>query len=107
MIPARAGPGLGTFRVVHDGPFIAGAKTTVLFQYHVGESGLQVAQKFVWACRTPAGKSPVPPQQRYWDELVQGSPALSPFHPVTRPRGRESRRGGCRARGDGAHARAG
>ena len=25
---------------------------------------------------------PVPPQQRYWDELVQGVPPTSPFHPV-------------------------
>ena len=71
MIPAPAGPGLGTFRVVHDGPFIAGAKTTVLFQYHVGESGLQVGAKVRVGVPNTGWEVPVPPQQRYWDELIQ------------------------------------
>lgn len=83
MIPPTAPPTLGTFRVVHDGPFVAGMRTTVHFEYVAGEAGLRPGAKVRVGVPNTGWEEPVPPQQRYWDELVQGaSRRLAPFHPT-------------------------
>ena len=83
MIPPTAGPEFGTFNLQHDGDFIAGMKTTVLFEYEVGEKGLHAGGQIRVGVPNTGWEEPVPPQQRYWDELIQnGSRRLAPFHPV-------------------------
>ena len=83
MIPPPAPPELGQFRVLHDGPFVAGMRTTVTFEYEVGPAGLPAGSQFRVGVPNTGWEQPVPPQQRYWDELVQGDARrLAPFHPV-------------------------
>lgn len=83
MIPLPAPANMGTFRVVHNGPFVAGMRTSVVFEYVVGESGLKAGAKVRIGVPNTGWEVPVPPQQRYWDELVQGANRrLAPFHPV-------------------------
>ena len=83
MIPATASPTLGVFRVLHDGPFIAGMHTTVVFEYEVGEEGIAAGGKIRVGVPNTGWEAPVVPQQRYWDELIKnGSRRLAPFHPV-------------------------
>lgn len=83
MIPPPAPAALGQFRVVHDGPFVAGVRTTVVFEYEVGPAGVRPGGKVRVGVPNTGWERPVPPQQRYWDELVQGSDRrLAPFHPV-------------------------
>ena len=83
MIPPHGSPASGSFRVGHDGPFVAGMRTTVLFEYEAGPAGLAPGSKLRVGVPNTGWERPVPPQQRYWDELVQnGSRRLAPFHPV-------------------------
>lgn len=83
MIPPQAPASMGTFRVRHDGPFVAGMRTTVFFEYEVGAAGLPAGARLRVGVPNTGWEEPVPPQQRYWDELVQnGSRRLAPFHPV-------------------------
>jgi hypothetical protein len=83
MIPTPASPTLGTFRVRHDGPFVAGMRTTVTFEYEAGSAGLRAGARVRVGVPNTGWEEPVPPQQRYWDELIQnGSRRLAPFHPV-------------------------
>jgi hypothetical protein len=83
MIPPAASPELGHFRVLHDGPFVAGMRTSVVFEYRVGDAGLPAGAKVRVGLPNTGWEAPVPPQQRYWDELVQnGARRLAPFHCV-------------------------
>ena len=68
--------------MLHDDPFIAGMRTTVVFEYEVGATGLAAGGQFRVGVPNTGWEAPVPPQQRYWDELVQGAARrLAPFHP--------------------------
>lgn len=79
----QAPASLGTFEMVHDGPFIAGALTTITFRYTAGKDGLKSGARIRVGIPNTGWEMPVPPQQRYWDELVQGSDRrLAPFHPT-------------------------
>src|SRR5688500_2376273 len=83
MIPEQASLESGSFRVLHDGPIVAGMRTALVFEYAVGEAGLKAGGKFRVGLPNTGWEAPVPPQQRYWDELIQGaSRRLAPFHPV-------------------------
>lgn len=83
MIAPCADEALGRFTVEHEGPFLAGMRTTVRFRYVVGEAGLQARGRIRVGVPNTGWEMPVPPQQRYWDELVSGSERrLAPFHPV-------------------------
>jgi hypothetical protein len=83
MIPAAAAPALGSFRVIHDGPIVAGMRTSLIFEYRAGEDGLRAGARIRIGVPNTGWEEPVPPQQRYWDELVLGSDRrLAPFHPV-------------------------
>lgn len=83
MILEKAPASLGTMEMLHDGPFIAGALTTVAFRYTVGTEGLKSGAKIRVGIPNTGWEMPVPPQQRYWDELVQGANRrLAPFHPT-------------------------
>jgi hypothetical protein len=83
MIPAPAPIELGRFRVFHEGPFVAGMRTTVGFEYEVGPAGVAMGARFRVGLPNTGWEEPVPPQQRYWDELIQGTARrLAPFHPV-------------------------
>lgn len=83
MMPPHAPAALGTFRVVHDGPFVAGMRTVVHFEFEVGEAGLAEGAKFRVGLPNTGWDAPVVPQQRYWDELVTGAARrLAPFYPV-------------------------
>jgi hypothetical protein len=83
MIPPQAPADLGTFQMCHDGPFIAGMRTSVRFEYRAGEAGLRLGARIRFGVPNTGWQEPVPPQQRYWDELVQGTDRrLAPFHPV-------------------------
>lgn len=74
---------LGSVEMLHEGPFIAGTLTTVTFRYSVGSAGLKAGARLRIGIPNTGWEMPVPPQQRYWDELVQGSDRrLAPFHPV-------------------------
>jgi hypothetical protein len=58
-------------------------RTTVVFEYQVGEAGVTPGGKIRVGVPNTGWEAPVPPQQRYWDELVQNSSRrLAPFHPV-------------------------
>src|ERR1051326_6576928 len=82
-IPPQAPTSLGTFQMCHDGPFVAGMRTSVRFQYRAGEAGLRRGGRLRFGVPNTGWQQPVPPQQRYWDELVQGADRrLAPFHPV-------------------------
>lgn len=83
MIPPPAPANLGTFRLRHDaGAFVAGMRTTVVFEFEVGPVGLRPGARLRVGVPNTGWERPVPPQQRYWDELVQGSSRrLAPFHP--------------------------
>lgn len=83
MIPAQAPAELGQFRVLHDGPFVAGMHAEMSFAYEVGEAVLAAGGKIRVGLPNTGWQEPVPPQQRYWDELVQGiARRLAPFHPT-------------------------
>lgn len=87
MILEKAPKTLGMMEMQHDGapgePFIAGALTTVVFRYTAGADGLKQGAKVRVGVPNTGWEMPVPPQQRYWDELVQGSERrLAPFHPT-------------------------
>ena len=83
MIPAPAPETLGTFRMVHEGAITAGARTTFIFEYQAGAAGLRRGARIRIGVPNTGWERPVPPQQRYWDELVQGEERrLAPFHPV-------------------------
>ncbi len=69
--------------MLHEPPFVAGMRTTVVFEYEVGDAGVEPGGKFRVGVPNTGWEAPVPPQQRYWDELVQHSGRrLAPFHPV-------------------------
>jgi hypothetical protein len=94
MIPPPAPVNLGTFRVVHEGPFVAGIRTTVQLEYVVGPAGLSAGARIRVGVPNTGWEQPVPPQQRYWDELVQGAARrLAPFHPVNTTASVEAREG--------------
>ena len=83
MIPAAAPSGYGAFRMQHDGPITAGMRTSILFECHIGEAGLRRGARIRIGVPNTGWEEPVPPQQRYWDELIQASSRrLAPFHPV-------------------------
>jgi hypothetical protein len=83
VIPPTAPVTLGTFRVIHDGPFVAGMHTIVVFEYEVGEAGIAAGGKVRVGLPNTGWEAPVVPQQRYWDELIKnGSRRLAPFHPA-------------------------
>lgn len=83
MIPAHAPARAGSFRMVHDLPIQAGIRTTVEFVYTAGEDGLAAGSRVRIGVPNTGWEEPVPPQQRYWDELVKGADRrLAPFHPV-------------------------
>ena len=83
MIPPQAPFEFGQFRVRHDNPVVAGMRTTVDFEYEVGQAGLPAGAKLRIGLPNTGWEAPCPTQQRYWDELVQnGSRRLAPFHPV-------------------------
>src|SRR3954469_19649530 len=83
MIPPPAPAELGQFRVAHDGPFVAGMRTTITFEYVVGEAGLAAGALFRVGLPNTGWEAPVTPQQRYWDELIEGEARrVAPFHPV-------------------------
>jgi hypothetical protein len=66
----------------HDGALVAGMRTTIIFEYEVGAAGLSEGGKLRIGLPNTGWEQPVPPQQRYWDELVQGGARrLAPFHP--------------------------
>ena len=83
MIPPPAPKDLGTFTMLHPGPLTAGTRMTLRFRFEVGSAGLQPGARFRLGIPNTGWERPVPPQQRYWDELASG-PArrLAPFHPV-------------------------
>lgn len=94
MIPPPAPADLGTFRMRHDGLFVAGMKTTVFFEYEAGAAGLPAGATIRVGVPNTGWEPPVPPQQRYWDELIQnGSRRLAPFHPVNTTAAVEGREG--------------
>src|SRR5579863_6555910 len=75
--------GLGAFEMIPRGPFTAGARATIRFVYIVGEQGLPNLSRLRIGIPNTGWERPVVPQQRYWDELVQGQERrLAPFHPV-------------------------
>ncbi len=81
MIPAQAPASLGAFQLCHDGPFVAGMHTVVRFEYRAGDDGLRRGGRIRFGVPNTGWEEPVPPQQRYWDELVQGADRrLAPFH---------------------------
>jgi hypothetical protein len=66
----------------HDGLIVAGMRTTFVFEYQAGAAGLNAGGKIRIGLPNTGWEAPVAPQQRYWDELVQGaSRRLAPFHP--------------------------
>jgi hypothetical protein len=83
MIPAPAPETMGTFRMRHDGPIVAGMRTRIVFEYRAGAAGLKRGARLRFGVPNTGWEEPVPPQQRYWDELVQAADRrLAPFHPV-------------------------
>jgi hypothetical protein len=81
MIPPQAPAGLGVFQLCHDGPFVAGMHTSVRFEYSAGDDGLRRGARIRFGVPNTGWEEPVPPQQRYWDELVIGTDRrLAPFH---------------------------
>ncbi|MCL5743864.1 MAG: hypothetical protein M1541_08040, partial [Acidobacteria bacterium] len=83
MIPPAAPPELGAFEMLHDGPLVAGMRTSIRFVYTAGSAGLENGSRLRIGLPNTGWEKPVVPQQRYWDELVRGSDRrLAPFHPV-------------------------
>ncbi|MBI1358430.1 MAG: DUF3604 domain-containing protein [Acidobacteria bacterium] len=83
MIPSPASPDLGSFTMIPGGPLTAGTRLTLRFRFEVGSAGLQPGAKLRVGVPNTGWEEPVPPQQRYWDELAAGSQRrLAPFHPV-------------------------
>ncbi|MBS1813302.1 MAG: DUF3604 domain-containing protein [Acidobacteria bacterium] len=83
MILEKAPASLGSMEMLHEGPFVAGALTSVVFKYTAGADGLQSGAKVRVGVPNTGWEMPVPPQQRYWDELVQGTDRrIAPFHPT-------------------------
>ena len=74
---------MGTLEMPHDGPLVAGMRTSIRFVYTVGAAGLDEGSRLRIGLPNTGWERPVPPQQRYWDELVRaGDRRLAPFHPV-------------------------
>ena len=83
MIPSPAPKEQGSFRILHDGPVVAGMHTAMIFEYTAGDAGLAKGARVRFGVPNTGWEKPVPPQQRYWDELVLGTDRrLAPFHPV-------------------------
>src|SRR5579862_1462402 len=73
----------GTLVMVTEGPIIAGMRAAIRFVYTVGSAGLPQSSRLRVGIPNTGWEKPVVPQQRYWDELVQGPDRrLAPFHPV-------------------------
>ena len=83
MIPPAAAPELGTLEMLHDGALVAGMRAAIRFVYTAGSRGLEAGARVRVGLPNTGWERPVPPQQRYWDELVRGEERrLAPFHPV-------------------------
>jgi hypothetical protein len=73
----------GTFEMSPQGPFTAGVRTAIRFIYTVGPNRLPNYSRLRIGVPNTGWERPVVPQQRYWDELIQGHDRrLAPFHPV-------------------------
>jgi hypothetical protein len=69
--------------MLHDGPLVAGMRTSIRFVYTAGAAGLPEGSRLRVGLPNTGWERPVAPQQRYWDELVRGADRrLAPFHPV-------------------------
>ncbi|OGG46063.1 MAG: hypothetical protein A3F84_01970 [Candidatus Handelsmanbacteria bacterium RIFCSPLOWO2_12_FULL_64_10] len=69
--------------MIHDGPFVTGAITTVRIEYTAGPRGVRAGGRLRVGTPNTGWQRPVVPQPRYWDELVSGADRkYAPFHPV-------------------------
>src|SRR2546426_11682926 len=76
-------PGVGKAELAPSGPFVAGQMVTLTFTLIVGREGLKPGARFRVGLPNTGWERAVPPQLRYWDELVCGKDRrLAPFHPV-------------------------
>ena len=84
MLRGAPQPGAcGTLTMITEGPLVAGMRTSIRFVYKVGAAGLERLSRLRIGLPNTGWERPVVPQQRYWDELVQGHDRrLAPFHPV-------------------------
>ena len=81
MIPPQGNSDAGSFRLRHDGAFVAGMRTKVVFEYVAGSDGVAAGGRIRVGLPNTGWQQPVAPQQRYWDELVRGAQRrLAPFH---------------------------
>ncbi|MEP7366300.1 MAG: CehA/McbA family metallohydrolase [Acidobacteriota bacterium] len=83
ILPAAADAGWGSFRVVSRVALVAGSQAELELIYTAGERGLAAGSQLRFGIPNTGWDRPVTPQQRYWDELVNGADRrLAPFHPV-------------------------
>ena len=83
LILPPASPDIISFEMFHDGQLVAGAKTSVLFRFTIKGKGLPRGSRLRIGLPNTGWEKPVVPQQRYWDELVNGlDRRLATFHPV-------------------------
>jgi hypothetical protein len=76
-------PAAGRVRLIHDGPFVTDAITTVRVEYTAGARGVRAGGRLRVGTPNTGWGRPVVPQPRYWDELVTGADRkYAPFHPV-------------------------
>ena len=73
----------GRFRVDTGGELIAGQQANLKLYYEAGAGGLRAGSRLRFGLPNTGWDKPVVPQQRYWDEIVNGDARrLAPFHPV-------------------------
>jgi hypothetical protein len=83
LIPPLASRDIVSFEMIHDGPLVAGTRTSLVFRFTANEEGLASGSRLRVGLPNTGWEQPVVPQQRYWDELVKGfERRLAPFHPV-------------------------
>ena len=82
-IPKAGSPTAGHVELVHEGPFIAGMRTTLTLRFVVGKEGLPDGARLRFGLPNTGWQKPVVPQVRYWSELASGQDRrYAPFHPV-------------------------